>query len=133
MVADATVTAIPSATIQTDGPADWCLTTMARLGANICVACLLLFARFSITRPELQSSRHRGSGARHGGWGGSRTSKKHYTPMLRISVDAPDPEEDKALQELLSNTTELRERIARLVFTQELGDALTLVYQAVDR
>ena len=53
--------------------------------------------------------------------------------MLRISVDAPDPEEDKALQELLSNTTELRERIATLVLNQELGDALTLVYQAVDR
>ena len=105
---------------------------MARSGANVCLACFLLFARFSPTRPELQPSRHRTSGPRHGGWGGGRQSKK-YTPMLRISVDAPDPEEEKAHQELLANTTELRERIATLVFEQELGDALTLVYQAVDR
>jgi hypothetical protein len=53
--------------------------------------------------------------------------------MLRIAVDAPDPEDDKAHQELLSNVTVLREHIASLVFDRELGDALTLVYQAVDR
>ena len=64
---------------------------------------------------------------------GSLHRKPEPAPLLRISLSDPDPEEEKKHEELLSNITQIEDRIAYLVGTKDLGPAMILACEAIER
>ena len=101
------------------------------MGISHCLVFLCI--AITVTRPEIQSARHRPGGGRDGGWSGGRNWKPQVAPLYRIRIDDPEPEEELEHENLLRNFTQLQEHLATLVLTKELGPAMTLICEALER